>query len=185
MRFRWILAVASIVLVAGCGRSAVTDVTGGANVAKIVVTSTVYADGQAIPKRYTGEGDDVSPALRWGELPAGTKELALIMDDPDAPGSEPWVHWVMYKIAADSNGLPEGAGKGGAAGVQGKNSFGKTGYNGPMPPKGHGVHRYHLRIYALDAPLALGPEARKAGLLGAMKGHVLGIGELMGTYERK
>ena len=152
---------------------------------KITLTSMAYVDGLAIPPRFTGEGADVSPALSWGAVSAGTKELALIMDDPDAPTSEPWVHWVMYRIPAETKGLPEAAGNAAAVGVEGINSFGKTQYNGPMPPKGHGVHHYHLRVYALDQAVALGPGATKGALLAAIKGHILGIGELVGIYERK
>ena len=159
---------------------------GGANVPKITLTCAVYLDGQAIPQRFTGEGADVSPALSWGAVPAGTRELALLMDDPDAPTSEPWVHWVMYKIPPETRGLPEDAGSAvPAAGIEGMTSFGKARYNGPMPPRGHGVHHYHLRVYALNQAVALGPGATKALLLAAIKGHVLGIGELVGTYERK
>jgi len=157
-------------------------------VARISLSSAAYGEGQAIPTRYTGEGADVSPALSWGEPPPGTRELALIMDDPDAPTSEPFVHWVMYKIPAGTRSLPEGAGgaRGGSAmGEQGVNSFGKVQYNGPMPPKGHGVHHYHLRLYALDQPVTLKAGVTKAALLAAMQGHVLAMGELVGTYERK
>jgi len=154
--------------------------------AKIVVTIAAFAEGQAIPAKFTGEGVDVSPAVAWADVPEGTKELAIIMDDPDAPTSEPWVHWVMYKIPADVKGLAEGAGKpGGAEGVQGANTFGNNGYNGPMPPKGHGVHHYHVKVYALDQGVSLGTGADKGALLAAIKGHVLGMGEVVGTYERK
>ena len=152
---------------------------------KITLTSAAYQEGQRIPVRFTGEGDDVSPAMDWGEPPAGTKEWALLMDDPDAPTSEPWVHWVMYKIPLAARGLPEGASKSAAAGVQGTSSFDAIGYNGPMPPKGHGTHHYHLRLYALDQPVTLPPGATKEALLAAMTGHILAMGELVGVYDRK
>jgi hypothetical protein len=126
-------------------------------------------------------------------VPAGARELALICDDPDAPTPQPWVHWVIYGIAADVRALPEGIPKDpqltkpiGAR--QGKNSWdsGATiGYRGPMPPPGHGTHHYHFKLYALDKRLELASSATKEQLLAAMKGHVLGEAELIGTYERK
>jgi Raf kinase inhibitor-like YbhB/YbcL family protein len=161
------------------------DVTGGANVAKISLSSAGFGEGQAIPSRFTGEGADVSPPLNWGEPPAGTRELALIMDDPDAPTSEPFVHWVMYKIPAGTRSLAEGAGNSTAMAEEGVNSFGNARYNGPMPPKGHGVHHYHLKLYALDQPVTLAAGVTKEALLAAMRGHVVAMGELVGTYERK
>jgi len=156
---------------------------------RIELTSTAFAEGQPIPQKYTGEGADVSPSLSWSALPQGTKELALICDDPDAPGGT-WVHWVVYKIPVAATGLPGNAG--GAEPrqpelltmVEGRNSFGNTGYGGPMPPRGGGEHRYFFRLYALDAELALEPGLDKPALLKAIEGHILAEGELMGTYER-
>lgn len=154
-----------------------------------VISSAGFSDNQEIPKRFTGEGNDVSPALQWSGAPNGTKELALICDDPDAPTAEPWVHWVIYKIPATTSQLPEGVpataevdNPKGA--VQGKNSGGKIGYRGPMPPPGHGWHRYFFKIYALDANIALPPGATKGQVLDAMKGHVLGEAQVMGKYKR-
>jgi Raf kinase inhibitor-like YbhB/YbcL family protein len=159
----------------------------------ITVTSEAFKSGAAIEKKYTEDGSDVSPPISWQNVPEGSKELALICDDPDAPTSEPWVHWVLYKIPADATSLPEGLPadaelKSPAGARQGKNSWktGRTvGYRGPAPPKGHGVHHYHFRVYALDASLSLAAKADKKELLAAMKGHVLAEGELVGTYERK
>jgi Raf kinase inhibitor-like YbhB/YbcL family protein len=185
MRLGLVFLVLWLVMACGCRPYDAADMMGGANMPKISVTSGAYAEGEPIPSRFTGEGADVSPALTWGEPPPGTREWALIMDDPDAPTREPWVHWVLYNIPVDTRGLPEGAGNTTTIGVEGVNSFGKTRYNGPMPPKGHGVHHYHLYVYALDQSLTLKPGATKAGLLAAMKGHVLASGELVGTYERK
>lgn len=158
----------------------------------ISVTSEAFKAGAAIPKKFTEDGQDVSPPLKWQNVPQGAKELALICDDPDAPTSEPWVHWVLYKIPAAVSGLPEGVPaeaelKSPAGARQGKNTWksGKIiGYRGPAPPKGHGVHHYHFRLYALDAPLSLAANADKQQLLAAMKGHILAEGELIGTYER-
>lgn len=148
----------------------------------INVTSPAFPPGGPIPKKHTGEGPDVSPALAWSGVPEGAKELALICDDPDAPRPKPWVHWVVCAIPAGKTGLPEGSAGGAAEGV---NDFGRKGYGGPMPPRGHGVHHYHFRLYALDAPVGPGLGATKEQLLAAMKGHVLDEGEVVGTYERK
>ncbi len=157
---------------------------------RLTVTSTAFAEGQAIPRQYTGDGRNISPALAWPEAPAGTKEWALIVDDPDAPRSEPWVHWLIYSIPAHLKGLPEDVSKAERVAVpagctQGRNSWGRVGYGGPEPPRGHGVHHYHFKLYALDTNLKLPPQAEKQALLAAMKGHVLAEGELVGTYERK
>lgn len=155
----------------------------------ITITSSAFQANQPIPRRHSGEGEDVSPALGWSNLPAGTKELALIVDDPDAPTAEPWVHWVLYKIPADTQGLDENItpslNVSSPPGVlQGKNSWGKVGYGGPMPPPGHGTHHYYFKLYALDTNLDLAPGADKKALLNAMSGHILAEGELIGTYQR-
>jgi Raf kinase inhibitor-like YbhB/YbcL family protein len=158
----------------------------------IKLRSPVFASGENIPKRYTGEGDDISPPLQWSETPAGTKQFALICVDPDAPTDDPWVHWLLYGIPPDVTGLPEGLPAvpvlnepPGAA--QGKNSWSADrtiGYRGPMPPPGHGVHHYYFTIYALDKVFDLQPELGKRTLMSVMNGHILDQGELMGTYER-
>jgi len=155
----------------------------------IEIASTAFAEGRPIPKKFTGEGEDVSPPLSWDKLPEGTNELALICDDPDAPRPEPWVHWLIYKIPADVQGLPEGVAKDAEleeppGALQGNNSWPSIGYRGPMPPPGHGTHRYFFKLYALDAPLEIAPGADKETLLEKMSGHVLGEGQLMGTYAR-
>ncbi len=158
----------------------------------IQLTSTAFGEGERIPAKHTGEGDDVSPPLAWSGVPQGTKALALICDDPDAPTPQPWVHWVIYKIPADCRGLPEGIAKTPrleepAGALQGANSWpsGQTiGYRGPMPPPGHGVHRYFFRLYALGAELAAEPGMDKVALLEKMSGDVLDEGQLMGTYQR-
>lgn len=154
--------------------------------------SPAFADGEVIPSKHTGDGHDLSPELRWGEMPPGTKELALIMDDPDSPTPEPWVHWLLYKIPPGTRRLPEGIPAHerlddppelrGA--LHGKNSWGAIGYRGPTPPRGHGAHRYHFKLYALSAPLDLGPGADKTALELAMAGLVIAKAELTGTYER-
>jgi Raf kinase inhibitor-like YbhB/YbcL family protein len=157
----------------------------------IEVTSTAFANGQPIPSKYTGEGEDVSPPISWSGLPEGAQELALICDDPDAPTAEPWVHWVIYKIPATMTGLPEGIErkarlKQPAGVLQGRNSWPgqSVGYRGPMPPPGHGIHHYYFKLYALEAKLVVSPGVDKTGLLEEIKGHVVGEGQLMGTYQR-
>jgi hypothetical protein len=158
----------------------------------ISLTSSAFAEGQRIPKRHTGDGQDVSPALRWEGAPEGTRQWALICDDPDAPTPQPWVHWLLYNLPADLRELPEGVPAGSRlekpfTAAQGRNSWssGRTiGYRGPAPPPGHGVHHYHFKLYALDAELALNPGVDKSALLRAMDGHVLDQGELVGTYQR-
>jgi len=163
----------------------------------IEITSTAFKNQTPIPKKYTGEGEDVSPPLAFSGIPEGTRELALICDDPDAPspkfpGPEPWVHWVVYKIPPETRSLPEGIFKTArpdtpAGLLQGKNSWTSgmiVGYRGPLPPPASGKHRYYFKLYALDAELDLAPKATKAELLKQLSGHVIGEGQLMGTYER-
>ena len=153
----------------------------------IIVETPAFSMNGTIPRKYTGEGQDISPPLVWTPLPPGTKEVALIVDDPDAPQPQPWVHWVFYRIPADANGLPEGISQSSPVPegmMQGTNSWDRIGYNGPLPPPGHGLHHYHFKLYALDAQLNLDPGLTKDALLEAILGHVLGEGELIGTYQR-
>jgi Raf kinase inhibitor-like YbhB/YbcL family protein len=159
----------------------------------IQIASSAFDQGQGIPRQYTGEGNDLSPPLVWSNLPKGTKELALICDDPDAPTKEPWVHWVIYKISAETKGLPEGIARkarpkevpGALQGINSWTDADATGYRGPLPPRGSGAHHYHFKVYSLDAALDAEPGLDKSGLLKAMQGHILAEGELIGTYERK
>jgi Raf kinase inhibitor-like YbhB/YbcL family protein len=157
----------------------------------ITITGGAFQAGQPIPKPYTGDGDDRSPPLSWTGVPAGAKELALICDDPDAPSPQPWVHWVIYKVPAETKSLEEGIPRKPrppkpAGALQGVNSFDSDniGYRGPAPPKGHGVHHYHFRLYALDKPLDLEPALDKKAVLAAMEGHILAQGEIVGAYQR-
>jgi Raf kinase inhibitor-like YbhB/YbcL family protein len=155
----------------------------------IRLESPAFASGAPIPKKHTGEGPDVSPSLRWSGLPEGTQALALICDDPDAPRAEPWVHWVIYGLPPTLEGLPEGVSTDAVLeqpkARQGVTDFGRVGYGGPMPPKGHGRHRYFFRLYALGHAVDLPAGLDKAQVLAAIRPHVLGEGELLGTYERK
>jgi Raf kinase inhibitor-like YbhB/YbcL family protein len=158
------------------------------------LTSSVFGHGQRIPFEYTKDGKNRSPSLSWFRAPEETRSFALICDDPDASGKEPFVHWVLYDVPAGAMGLaltelPEGLSKGphpheipGAA--QGRNDFGETGYDGPAPPPGDGTHHYRFKLYAVDALLGLPPGARKAELLRAMDGHILARGEIVGTFSR-
>jgi Raf kinase inhibitor-like YbhB/YbcL family protein len=155
----------------------------------LIVRSTAFAGGKPIPRRHSGDGEDLSPPLSWSGVPASAKELALIVDDPDAPTPEPWVHWVIYKIPVTTEGLAEGVPPVGRpsfppTALQGKNSWGSFGYRGPAPPKGHGVHRYFFKLYALAKELDRVEGLDKPGLLKAMKGQIVAEGELMGTFER-
>lgn len=157
---------------------------------QIQIESDAFGANGPIPKKHSGEGEDVSPALRWATPPAEAKQLALIVDDPDAPGPQPWVHWVIYNIRPDGPGLSEGIPAqerppepAGAA--QGQNSWGAIGYGGPMPPPGSGPHHYHFRLYALDVEPTLEPGLTKDKLLQAVSEHVLATGELVGTYQRQ
>ena len=193
MRAAFGLVAAGVLIVAGCGGGKQDDAklaAPGGVAMSIRVTSSAFASGQPIPRKYTGEGEDVSPPLSWSNVPAGAKELALICDDPDAPQAEPWVHWLLYKIPPQTGGLPEAVPREKtlrepAGAMQGINSFRKIGYGGPMPPRGHGVHHYHFRVYALKQSLDVQPGIDKASLLAAMRGAVIAEGELVGTYERK
>jgi Raf kinase inhibitor-like YbhB/YbcL family protein len=149
------------------------------------VSSSVFEEGDMIPARYTCRGEDVSPPVAWSGVPAGTRSLVLIMDDPDAPVGV-FSHWVIFNIAADSPGLPEAVPAqaqlpGGA--LQGRNDFGRVGYGGPCPPPGR-PHRYQFTVYALDSSLELEAGASKGQVLGAVQGHILAQGRLSGRYQR-
>jgi Raf kinase inhibitor-like YbhB/YbcL family protein len=147
--------------------------------------SSAFASGAEISKKFTCVAADVSPALEWSGGPANTGSFALIMDDPDAPAGV-WVHWVLWNLPAGAHSLPESVAKREQledGSRQGANDFRKIGYNGPCPPPGK-PHRYFFHLYALDAKLALAPGATRQELDAAMKGHVLGQAEYMGTFRR-
>jgi Raf kinase inhibitor-like YbhB/YbcL family protein len=150
---------------------------------KLKVTSTAFTEGAAIPRKYSGEGDDVSPPLKWEAAPEKTRSLAVLVEDPDAPKGT-FIHWVLFNLPADTRELAEGAaaGKLPEGAVQGKNDFGKTGYGGPKPPAGK-AHRYYFKVFALDTKLDLEAKARHAEVADAMRGHVLAEGAVMGTYQ--
>ena len=142
------------------------------------LTSPAFGEGEEIPVRYTCDGDDVPPPLTWQDLPAGVGSYTLIVDDPDAPRGT-WDHWIVYNIPPDVQELPEETDA--EIGVQGMNSWTRTGYGGPCPPVGR--HRYFHKLYALDTALPDMNEPSKLDVEQAMEGHVIGEAVLMGTYE--
>jgi len=149
------------------------------------LSSPAYSNGGEIPRKFTCEGPNVSPALNWGEPPAGAQSFGLIMDDPDAP-AKTWVHWVLFDLPPSIRSLQEGLSKAPEmpdGSRQGRNDFGRVGYEGPCPPHGP-AHHYSLRLYALDVRLNLKPGSSKVDVEKAMKGHILAQAELIGKYKR-
>lgn len=172
------------VLILICPLAVSAELKGGRQM-KINVGSAAFTEGGMIPKQFTCDGADISPPLSWSTLPEGTKSIAIIVDDPDAPAGM-WVHWLVYNLPPDLKGLPENvpAQKTLAnGGMQGMTDFRRIGYGGPCPPSG--THRYFFKVYALDSILDLYPGAIKKRLLNAMEGHILAEGELMGKYRRE
>lgn len=149
------------------------------------LTSTAFANLEAIPTKHTGEGEDVSPAFSWQGAPDGTKSFAVICHDPDAPlitpgGTYGFVHWVLYNIPGDVTSLAEGDDKY----TSGKNDFGNIGYGGPMPPNGHGVHQYYFWILSLDSAPDLPEGLSLWDFLAKVEPNVTGMNRLVGTYKR-
>ena len=143
------------------------------------LTSSSFDEGQPIPRKYSCDGENASPPLSWSSPPEGTRSLALVLHDPDAPSGD-FTHWVAWSIDPGSGGLEEGAHPPG----EGANGFGENGYGGPCPPPGDGAHRYLHELFALDTELDLEEGASREQLENAIEGHVLGGAELIGTYER-
>lgn len=146
--------------------------------------SASFGEGEAIPRRHTCQGKDVSPHLAWSGAPAAVKEYALLCDDPDAPGGS-FVHWIVYNIPASTNSLPEGFSRDAEhpSGIrQGLNGWGRPGWGGPCPPSG--THRYVFTLYALDRPLGLPIGLAKDAFLRALSGRVLAEARLTGTYRK-
>ena len=154
----------------------------------LTLSSPAFANGASIPAKYTCEGDDIAPALTWSGIPDNARSLVLIVDDPDAPDPKAprmtWVHWVLYNLPPTTTGLPEGAtSRDLPAGTgEGLNDWKRTGYGGPCPPIGR--HRYFHKLYALDTVLPDMGTPKKAQIEAAMKGHILGQVELVGTYQK-
>jgi Raf kinase inhibitor-like YbhB/YbcL family protein len=148
------------------------------------VTTPAFRDGESIPAKHTCEGDDVSPALNWKGLPEGTKSVAVFCHDPDAPlvkpGAYGFTHWLIYNLPAGSSGLEEGTSEGDV----GVNDAGNSGYNGPAPPPGHGLHRYFFWVLALDQELNLQAGLTLEQFLEKVEPHLLGMNRMMGSYKR-
>lgn len=159
-----------------------------ADVMTFTISSPAFEHGGLMPRRYTCDGDDVSPLLEWSAVPEGTKSLALIVDDPDAPDpaapKRTWVHWVVFNIPALARELPEGVGGDNlpTGALEGRNEWKKVGYGGPCPPIG--THRSFFKLYAIDCTLENIDRPTKGILERAMRGHVLAGAELMGVYKR-
>jgi Raf kinase inhibitor-like YbhB/YbcL family protein len=179
-RFPW--AVLLLTAVASCGAAKEDNqMNDSTTVAQFTMSSQDIKDGQPIAQVYTCDGADRSPQLSWGDPPAGTKSLALVMDDPDAP-SGLFRHWGAYDIPATTREIPAGQ----PVGAQASNDFGKSGYGGPCPPKGHGPHHYRFKLYALDVErLELPANAKVEQIEAEALKHEIGIAQLTGTYERK
>ena len=146
---------------------------------EFLLTSSAFAEGGTIPRRYTCDGQDRSPSLSWTAPPTGSRSLALILDDPDAPGGR-FIHWLAWGIPPDAGGLAEGE----AAPLEGRNDFGTVGYRGPCPPRGRGPHRYRFRLHALAEELRLPSGTGVRELEQALRAKDLAVAELVGTYQR-
>jgi Raf kinase inhibitor-like YbhB/YbcL family protein len=183
---RWLVlfvALAAAGLVS-CSRSSLNQTGEKGKTMQLKITSSAFTEGGMIPKQQAYDDRNASPPLAWGEPPAGTKSLALICDDPDAPVGT-WVHWVLFNIPATTCELPASVAPEKTLGLgerQGKNDYGQIGYGGPCPPSG--THRYFFKLYALDTSLSLEAGATKAQLEQAMQGHILAQGQLMGRYKK-
>ena len=179
--------VLALVALSSCGASThKNDPTEGgarvdsATVTKLQLMSSAFGDGQPIPVRYTCDGADQTPPLSWGEPPPGTKNFALVVDDPDAPNGT-FRHWGVYDIPASARSI----GGSEPTGTEVSNNFGKRGYGGPCPPKGHGPHHYHFKLFALNVErLDLAPGSGIADVENEAASHAIAQGELVGTYER-
>ena len=146
--------------------------------------SSAFSEGGWIPELHSCEGADISPPLEWTDVPTGTRSLVLVVEDPDAPNGV-WRHWLVYDLKPRIEALPQGY-RPGSPGISGTNDFGKPGYGGPCPPRGHGAHRYFFRLSALGIEtLGLPPGAKGAEVAEAMKGHVLAEAQYMGRFERR
>ena len=179
-------ALTLALLACGSGNGATNETNGAspvenATLTKLTLTSDAFKEGQPIPTEYGCDGANKSPALSWGEPPAGTRSFALVIDDPDAP-SGTFRHWGTYDIPASARSIASGQ----HIGTEVDNDGGKPGYTGPCPPRGNGVHHYHFKLFALDTDkLGLSAGARIADVETAASEHALAQGELIGTYERR
>jgi Raf kinase inhibitor-like YbhB/YbcL family protein len=150
------------------------------NVADLKLSSPAFAHHKRIPDRHTTDAENISPALEWSGAPEGTKSFAIAVDDPDAPLINGFTHWIAYGIPGDATGVPEGADKL----TEGTNSMGETGYVGPAPPPGHGVHHYFFWVFALDSELDLEPGLDRRAFADRIEDHIIEQARLVGTYDR-
>lgn len=186
---RWLGAALSRAR-AGADKLAIVQAELGQGAAAIDLSSPAFGDGARLPDRFTADGDGLSPPLVWGQLPAGTRSLALLVEDADAPAPQPLVHAVLWGLPADTHRLAEGEIVADGAGADdgrdvGRNSFFGEGWLPPDPPTGHGVHRYTFQLFALGEGAGdPGTSPGRAKIVRAMRGHVLGAGILVGTYSR-
>jgi Raf kinase inhibitor-like YbhB/YbcL family protein len=181
-----LLPVSVLLLLSICGcqkQPTVSEEEIAKGASTMQLTSPAFKEGEPIPKQHGYKDKNISPPLKWSDVPNGTKNFALICDDPDAPRRDPWVHWVLFNLPADTRELPAApAGKVDLPGAkQGTNDFKTPGYGGPSPPSG--THRYYFKLYALDTVLDLKEDATKDQLLQAMKDHVRAQGQLMGKFS--
>jgi Raf kinase inhibitor-like YbhB/YbcL family protein len=170
------------------GARLMIETIGGRQTPRIKVESDTFVEGREIPHANSDYGDGMSPGLRWSGVPPGTRSVAVVAEDPDAPRAAPYTHWILYNLPGDIHELPAAVPPddrlpqlNGA--VQGRASNGTIGYFGPHPPKDDRAHHYHFEIFCLDSPLPLGPGATREEVMNAMAGHVLAKGELVGLYE--
>lgn len=151
----------------------------------IRVQSAAFEEGMAMPMKYSADGEEMSPPVAWSNVPEEAKSMALVVEDPDAPTPEPFVHWLVFNLPPKSKSLVEGAsGNGSGSGLEGKNSKLKSGWAGMAPPKGDMAHRYIFQVFALDQMLQLKEGAGRGALFDAMAGHVIALGKMVGTYQR-
>jgi len=183
--WRRLLAVLGLLILVGCRSQVPPSETTTTRDGGLTLTSPAFGEGQAIPAKYTCDGEDISPPLEWNDPPLGTESFALVMDDPDA-GAKTWVHWVLYDLPAETRQLPEDMppeGRLPSGAAQGQNSWPRIGYGGPCPPSG--THRYFCSLYALDTVLGADAGLTQSELLQAMEGHLLAQTQLMGTYTHQ
>lgn len=191
MRLYFLISILILIFIIGCAQQQIQQKqeinqiepekqieTKTTEVVNMKLTSSAFKEGKAIPSEFTCDGDDISPQLTISDVPANTKSLALVCDDPDAPMGT-WDHWVVFNIPANTKEIPKGTEP---EGIGGKNSWGRTGYGGPCPPSG--THRYYFKLYALDTELDLEEGSGKKALEKAMKGHIIEKTQLMGTYKK-
>jgi Raf kinase inhibitor-like YbhB/YbcL family protein len=183
----WVLIFSVFFFYCACGKAETKNKKGKEEVKmfELKIVSSSLRDKGTIPNKYTCEGEDISPQIGWGELPEEVKSLALVCDDPDAPGGD-FVHWVIFNIPPEVDSLPEGLAPKDTldfGAIQGMTDFGSAGYGGPCPPRGT-IHHYHFKLYGLDKMLEAEKNITKRELLEKMEGHVVARGEIVGLFKR-